>query len=68
MSVKPRGKSWQAYVSIGSVKHRKSFSTVEEATLWEAQVRHAEKVGLPIDTYACHDLPLGLTLIVPPAS
>jgi len=48
MSVKPRGNSWQAYVSIGGVKHRKSFSTVEEATLWEAQVRHAEKVGLPI--------------------
>lgn len=52
MSVKPRGNSWQAYVSIGGVKHRKSFSTVEEATLWEAQVRHAEKVGLPIPNKA----------------
>ena len=50
MSIKPRGKSWQAYVSIDGNKFRKSFSTIEEATLWEAQVRHADKVGLPIPT------------------
>lgn len=54
MSIKPRGNSWQAYVSIGGVKHRKSFSTVEEATLWEAKVRHAEKVGLPIPNKVSH--------------
>ena len=49
MSVRLRGNRWQAYVTNkDGERFRKSFSTNEEATLWEAQVRHADKVGLPI--------------------
>lgn len=49
MSVRPRGNKWQAYVTTKEgERFRKSFATSEEATLWEAQVRHANKVGLPI--------------------
>lgn len=49
MSVNIRGSKWQAYVTTPEGKrHRKTFSTKEEATLWEAQVRHAGKAGLPI--------------------
>lgn len=52
MSVKLRGNSWQAYVtSPEGERYRKSFSTQEGAKLWEAQVRHALQVGLPIPTH-----------------
>jgi len=52
MSVKPRGKKWQAYVTTpDGQRFRKTFSTNADATLWEAQVRHSLKRGLPIPKY-----------------
>lgn len=63
MSVKPRGKKWQAYVTTkDGERFRKSFATNEEATLWEAQVRHADKVGLPIPMQVTPEQSCNMTL------
>lgn len=63
MSVKIRGNRWQAYVTTAEgERFRKSFSTSEEATLWEAQVRHALQAGLPIPMQASLTQSSGMTL------
>ena len=63
MSVKLRGNRWQAYVTNKEgERFRKSFSTCEEATLWEAQVRHADKAGLPIPMQVSLKQSSGMTL------
>lgn len=46
MSIQPRGKSYQAYVSVDGHKARKSFASRTDAELWEVQARHALKRGL----------------------
>ena len=63
MSVKIRGNRWQAYVTTPEgERFRKSFSTSEEATLWEAQVRHALQAGPPIPMHASLTQSSGMTL------
>ena len=63
MSVKLRGNRWQAYVTTpDGERFRKSFSTSEEATLWEAQVRHAIQAGLPIPMQVSLTQSSGMTL------
>lgn len=48
MSVKPRGDSWQAYVSVNNVKKRKSFATKQQAEAWEVAARKALLSGLTV--------------------
>ena len=51
MSVTQRGNGWQVYVKHGDHRYRKTFSTKEEASVQEALVRQAFKLG--------KDLPVG---------
>lgn len=46
MSVTQRGKSFLAYVTVDGSKSRKTFANHADATLWEAQARHALQRGL----------------------
>ncbi len=55
MSIQPRGKSYQAYVSVDGHKARKSFTHLADAELWEAQARHALKRGLMPPTHINSD-------------
>jgi integrase len=63
MSVKPRGKKWQAYVTTPEGdRYRKTFSTNAEATLWEAQVRHALEKGLPVPKHSTPSQSCNMTI------
>jgi len=55
MSVIQRGKSFQAYASVDGRKARKSFVNHADATLWEAQARHALQRGLLPPTHINSD-------------
>lgn len=55
MSITQRGKSFQAYVSVDGRKARKSFVNHSDATLWEAQARHALQRGLLPPTHINSD-------------
>lgn len=46
MTIRQRGKSFEAYVQVNGNRKRMSFSTNEEATLWEAQARYNMQNGL----------------------
>jgi len=48
MAVSQRGSSWQAYVRVDGQRIRKSFSTKEDATVWEALARQAVLHGKPV--------------------
>lgn len=48
MAVSQRGSSWQAYVRVDGQRIRKSFSTKEDATVWEALARQAITHGKPV--------------------
>lgn len=48
MAVSQRGSSWQAYVRTDGQRIRKSFSTKEDATVWEALARQAILHGKPV--------------------
>jgi len=48
MAITKRGNSWQAYVAVDGQRIRKSFSTEEDATVWEALARQAIKHGKPV--------------------
>lgn len=48
MAVRQRGISWQADVATEDGRLRRSFSTKEDATLWEATARQAIKLGKPV--------------------
>lgn len=50
MSVSQRGNGWQVYVKVGDQRFRKTFSTKEEASVQEALVRQAFKLGKPVPT------------------
>lgn len=47
MAVKPRGRGWQVDVTL-DIRYRAFFETEEEAKTWEADARHAYKMGRPI--------------------
>ncbi|WP_312806541.1 tyrosine-type recombinase/integrase [Agrobacterium cavarae] len=48
MTVRPRGKSWQAAVSKEGKRYRRDFPTKAEAERWEARARLALKMGEPV--------------------
>jgi len=48
MSVNPRGKGFQVDVKLSGVRHRPFFETELKATMWEADARHADKMGRPL--------------------
>ncbi len=48
MAISQRGSSWQAYVRVDGQRIRKSFSTKEDATVWEALARQAISHGKPV--------------------
>jgi len=48
MAVRQRGNSWVADIANGEQRLRKTFSTKEDATLWEAQARQAMRYGKPV--------------------
>jgi integrase len=48
MTVKQRGNNWQADFMVEGERHRRNFSTKEDATAWEALARQAIKHGKPV--------------------
>jgi len=62
MSVKQRNNKWQAYVTLKGQRHRRSFTSHTEATLWEAQVRSALENGTPLPPKASSTQSQCLTL------
>lgn len=48
MSVRARGRSFQADFKLGDVRHRESFPTFEEAEAYEYECRLAYSLGKPI--------------------
>lgn len=50
MSITLRNNKWQAYVTNKGKRYRKSFTSHNEAQLWEAQVRLAITHNLPVPT------------------
>ena len=48
MTVTKRGKRFQAYITVGKERHRRSFDTKVEALIWEDQVRDAITLGKPL--------------------
>ena len=48
MSVKQRGKGWQAYVQHNGQRLRRNFSTYADATQWEALARQSLIIGKPV--------------------
>lgn len=50
MSVTLRGSKWQAYVQVNGERKRATFSTKEEAELWELQTRQALVKGTSVPT------------------
>lgn len=48
MTVKQRGSNWQADFMVDGQRHRRNFSTKEDATAWEALARQAIKHGKPV--------------------
>ena len=49
MSVKPRGKGFEAYVSHKDFRKRKTFDTYDEAVQWENRIRLLVTSGQPVD-------------------
>ena len=45
MTVTKRGKRFQAYITVGKERHRRSVDTKLEALIWEDQVRDAITLG-----------------------
>lgn len=52
MSVTPRGRGFQVDVKLGDTRYRPLFDTEVEATTWEADARHAYKMGRPLPEVA----------------
>lgn len=52
MSVNPRGKGFQVDVKLSGVRHRPFFETEAAAKEWEADARHADKMGRPLPNSA----------------
>lgn len=48
MTIRERNGSWQVDVSVNKVRHRHTFDTKDEALEWEADVKHAAKLGRPL--------------------
>jgi integrase len=48
MSVSKRGTKFQAYITSGKERHRRTFDTKVEALRWEEEVREALALGKPL--------------------
>ena len=48
MTVKQRGKGWQAYVQHNGTRLRRNFSTYADATQWEVLARQSLIIGKPV--------------------
>lgn len=48
MSIRRKGKQWQADVMIHGTRHRKSFSLAKDAENWEEELKRRKSLGLDI--------------------